>query len=104
MPLSFQFGSRVTEGARASLPRGISDSALAPVGSHERIAEVRRRHERLLDGARAHPADQVPHRAGFVVRARGARAPERLLRDYGAGRLVVQVQVPRGVAELVFGV
>src|ERR1035437_7544494 len=41
-------------------------------GVHERIAVVGRRDERLLDGARAQPADQVPHRAGLVVGARGA--------------------------------
>ena len=47
------------------------------------------------------PADQVPDRAGLVVRARGAGAAERLLPDDGAGRLVVDVEVAGGVAEAV---
>src|SRR5438874_8050685 len=66
---------------------------------HERVAVVLRRRERLLDRARADPPDEVPHRAGLVVRARGARAAEGLLPDDGAGRLVVDVEVPRRVTE-----
>ena len=65
----------------------------------ERVAVVRRRHERLLDRARAHPADQVPDRARLVVRARRARAAEGLLADDGARRLVVDVEVASRVAE-----
>src|SRR5919204_202285 len=44
------------------------------VGRHEGIAVVGRRDERLLDRARADPANQVPHRARLVVRPRCARA------------------------------
>src|SRR5437763_7521854 len=73
------------------------------VGTHERIPVVGRRHERLLDGARADPPDQVPHRARLVVRTGGARAAERLLSDDRAGRLVVHVEVAGGVAELLAG-
>ena len=69
----------------------------------ERVAVVRRRHERLLDRARADPADQVPHRAGLVVRPRGARAAEGLLPDDGARRLVVDVEVAGRVAERLVG-
>ena len=65
----------------------------------ERVAVVRRRHERLLDRARRRPADEVPHRAGLVVRARGARAAERLLPDDRTGRLVVDVEVAGRVAQ-----
>src|SRR5688500_2014857 len=75
---------------------------LGPVGSvraHERIAVVGRRHERLLHGPRADPADQVPERAGLVVRAGRARSPEGLLADDGPRGLVVDVEVAGGVAE-----
>src|SRR5450759_2568407 len=61
---------------------------------HVRIAVVGRRHERLLDGAGAHPAQQVELRARLVVRAAGPRAAERLLADHRTGRLVVDVEVP----------
>src|SRR5688500_15319092 len=76
---------------------------LGPAGTirrHERIPVVLRRNERLLDRPRADPADEVPHRAGLVVRARRARAAEGLLADDGARRLVVDVEVPGGVPEL----
>src|SRR5207249_4576902 len=87
---------------------GIASDALAAaartartaVRVEERVAVVARRHERLLDRAWADPADQVPHRAGLVVRARGARAAERLLADDRAGRLVVDVEVAGRVLEL----
>src|ERR671937_1597068 len=78
-------------------------SAAPAVGRHERIAVVRRRDERLLDRPRADPADQVPHRARLVVRARRPRAAERLLADHRAGRLVVDVEVAGRVAELFLG-
>src|SRR5207248_3669897 len=78
-------------------PRAVS------VGFHERIAVVRRRDEGLLDRARADPADQVPHGAGLVVRARRACAAERLLADDRARRLVVDVEVAGRIAELLVG-
>src|SRR5919198_4826984 len=77
--------------------------AAPAVGRHERVAVVGRWDERLLDRSRADPADQVPHRARLVVRPRRARAAERLLPDNGAGRLVVDVEVSRRVAELLLG-
>ena len=67
--------------------------------AHERILVVARRHERLLDRPRADPAHQVQLRTGLVVRARRARAAERLLADDRAGRLVVDVEVAGGVAQ-----
>src|SRR5690349_10878697 len=67
--------------------------------AHERVAVVLRRHEGLLDRPRAHPPDQVPHRAGLIVRPRRARSAERLLADDGPGRLVVHVEVAGGVAK-----
>src|SRR5919201_557544 len=70
------------------------------VGRHEGIAVVGRRDERLLDRARADPANQVPHRARLVVRPRCARAAERLLPDDRPGRLVVHVEVAGGVLRL----
>src|SRR5919204_6094648 len=79
------------------------ESAAPAVGRHERIAVVRRRDEGLLDRARADPADQVPHRAGLVVRAGRARPAERLLADDCPRRLVVDVEVAGGVAELLLG-
>src|SRR5438046_2088424 len=66
---------------------------------HERIRVIRRRAECLLDRARADPAYEVEFRTGLVVRAARARATERLLSDYGTGRLVVDVEVSRGVAQ-----
>src|SRR5207253_1318846 len=80
-----------------------ASSATAPTSValriQERIAVVPRRREGLLDGARAHPADEVPHRAGLVVRAGRARAAERLLPDDGPRRLVVHVEVAGRVAK-----
>src|SRR5262249_11488692 len=73
------------------------------VGGHEWVAVVARGNERLIDGTRAVPADQVPHRAGLVVRPGGARAAERLLADDGARRLVVDVEVAGRVAERLLG-
>jgi hypothetical protein len=66
---------------------------------HERIAIIRRRVEVLLDRPRADPADQIELRPRLVVGARRTRAAERLLADDRAGRLVVDVEVPCGVAE-----
>src|SRR3954470_12700466 len=90
--------------AASNRPRVTALECAAPVvGRHEGIAVVGRRVEGLLDRARAHPADQVPQRAGLVVRPRGARAAERLLADDGAGRLVVDVEIARRVAQLLVG-
>src|SRR5215216_404361 len=69
----------------------------------ERVAVVARGKERLLHRPGADPADQVPHRPRLVVRPRRARAAERLLPDDGAGRLVVDVEVPGRVPEPVGG-
>jgi hypothetical protein len=84
--------------ARGNPKRGAG--ARAGVRRHERIAVVRRRDEGFLDRTGADPADQVPHRAGLVVRAGRAGPAERLLADDRAGRLVVHVEVPGGVAQL----
>src|SRR5687767_11789019 len=91
--------------AGASSSTGTPPGSLAPVPvrRHERIAVVGRRDERLLDRPRAHPADQVPHRARLVVRPGGTRAAEGLLRDDRARRLVVDVEVPGRVAKDVRG-
>src|SRR5687768_3999260 len=80
---------------------GALDGPFRAVRAHERVAVVGRREERLLDRPRRHPADEVPHRTGLVVRPGGARATEGLLGDDGAGRLVVHVEVSGRVAELV---
>ena len=66
-------------------------------------AVVGRGHEEFLDRAGAHPADQVEHRAGLVVGAAGPGATERLLADYRAGRLVVDVEVARRVPQRLGG-
>src|SRR4029453_10550583 len=89
--------------ARARPRFTASDRAAPVVGRHERVAVFGRRHERLLDRARAHPADQVPHRAGLVVCSGRAGAPERLLTDDSACRLVVHVEVAGCVTELLVG-
>ena len=70
------------------------------VSAHVRVAVVRRRDQRLLDGAGRGPAHQVLRGAGLVVGAGGAAAAEGLLADDGAGRLVVDVEVAGRVAEL----
>src|SRR5580765_5443591 len=75
------------------LSRAGLDRAFGRVGVHEGIAVVRRRVEGRLDGAGARPADQVPERAGLVVRPGRARAAERLLADDRSGGLVVDVEV-----------
>ena len=87
------FGDRAGSGDERGRRRTASG------GPHERIAVVGRRHERLLDRARADPAQQVQLRAGLVVGARPAGAAERLLADDRAGRLVVDVEVAGGVAQ-----
>src|SRR5262245_30071236 len=81
----------------------VSDRAASAVRSHERVPVMDRRHERLLDRARADPADQVPQRSRLVVGARCACTSERLLADNGAGRLVVHVEVAGRIPELLLG-
>ena len=66
---------------------------------HVGVAVVLRRVERLLDGARRGPAQQVLRRAGLVVRAGRPRAAEGLLPDDRPGGLVVDVEVARGEAQ-----
>src|SRR5690606_25248869 len=68
---------------------------------HVRVAVVGRRRERLLDRPGADPAEQVVVEAGLVVRAARTGAAERLLRDDGAGRLVVDVEVAGRLSESV---
>src|SRR5829696_9897581 len=77
--------------------------ATVRVRVEERVAVIARGEERLLDGSRADPSDQVPHRSRLVVRPGGARAAERLLSDDGARRLVVDVEVAGRIAEAVGG-
>src|SRR4051794_2571649 len=94
--------------SRCSLPNPYGTTAflnngLLAVRSHERIAVVARRDEGLLDRPGGDPADQIPHRAGLVVRARRARAAEGLLADHRPGWLVVDVEVSGRVLELVLG-
>src|SRR4029077_2299093 len=84
---------RTLEGGLTKNFTANSDFLSLALGRHERIAIVARRDERLLDRPRRDPADQVPHRAGLVVRPGGACASEGLLADDGARRLVVDVEV-----------
>src|SRR5688500_4218692 len=67
--------------------------------SQERVREIRRWRERLLHRSRAHPAHEVELRARLVVGAGGSRPSEGLLADDGARRLVVDVEVARGIAQ-----
>src|SRR4029077_3152496 len=89
----------VTTGPSTSYLTGFLERSLLVVVFHERIAVVGRRHVRLLDHARAHPPNQVEKRAGLVVGARRASATERLESHDRARRLVVDVEVARGVDE-----
>src|SRR5579864_958641 len=66
---------------------------------HVRIVMDRRRREVLLNRPRADPANQIQLRPRLVVRARRARATERLLPDDGACWFVVDVEVARRVLE-----
>ena len=66
-----------------------------------RIAKIRRRHKGLLDGSRRHPAHKIEHAARLVIGATGTPATERLLTHHGSGRLVVDVKVAGGKAQLV---
>src|SRR5512132_1366570 len=59
------------------------------------IAVAGRRDEGLLDRAWAGPADQIPHRAGLVIRAGSPRTAERLLADDCTGGLVIEIEVSR---------
>src|SRR5215212_8547536 len=92
-------GGETASTPRAATPLRTIRLARFGIRIEERVAVVARRQERLLDRPRADPPDQVPHRAGLVVRPRRARPAERLLPDDGAGRLVVDVEVACGVAE-----
>src|SRR5437868_1165448 len=67
--------------------------------AHVRVFVIGGRGEGLLDRARADPTHEVQLRARLVVRPRAPSAPERLLTDDGARRLVVDVEVSRRVAE-----
>src|SRR5437899_61140 len=100
-------GTRTSAAAKADASRSSRFTDLAgraPVfGRHEWIAVVGGRHERLLDRARAYPTDEVPQRAWLVVCAASPCAAERLLADDRAGRLVVDVEVAGGVAQLFVG-
>src|SRR5215212_8126324 len=60
---------------------------------------IARRRERLLDGSRTHPPNQVDLRSRLVVRAGPASAAERLLADHRACWLVIDVKVAGGVAQ-----
>src|SRR5206468_419876 len=87
-------------------PRSLSLGGYAPRSgrrrsllSHERIREVPRRDERLLDRPRADPANEIQHRTGFVVGSGPARPAKRLLPDDGPGRFVVDIEVSGGIPE-----
>src|SRR5579871_1917379 len=67
---------------------------------HERVAHGGGRHEVLLDRPRRGPADQVQLRAGLVVGPRRPAPAERLLPHHRAGRLVVDVEIARRVAQV----
>ena len=83
------------------LLKQLRDSPKGPalLFAHERVLVVARRRERFLDRPRADPSHEVQLRAGLVVRARRARAAERLLADDRACGLVVDVEVAGGVAQ-----
>src|SRR6266480_5997463 len=66
---------------------------------HERVPIVGRRRESFLDRAWTYPAHQIELRPGLVVGARPARSAERLLSNDRASWLVVDVEIPRRVAE-----
>src|SRR5688500_3144611 len=76
---------------------------LAAGGAEEGVPVVARGDEGLLDRAGRDPADEVPHRAGLVVRPARAGAAEGLLADDRARGLVVDVEVAGRVAERVLG-
>src|SRR4029079_5861862 len=84
---------------RAAPPGGGAGS----LGVHVGVAVVLRRHERLLDGARRGPAQQVDRGPVLVVVAAGPAAAERLLADDRTGRLVVDVEVAGREAQLLAG-
>src|SRR6266852_2017534 len=79
--------------------RMVLEGASLVVVFHEGVAVIGGRRVRLLDHARADPADQVEERAGLVVGARRARAAERLQAYDSACRLVVDVEVAGRVDE-----
>src|SRR2546423_1524115 len=76
----------------------------AKESQHVRVEVRRRRRERLLDRARRRPPLQVLRRPGLVVRPGRPRPAERLLPLHRAGRLVVDVEVSRGVPQPLRGV
>ena len=61
----------------------------------ERVAVIGGWRQRFLDRPRADPAEQVEVGPRLVVGSRPARTSEWLLSDHSAGRLVIDVEVPR---------
>src|SRR5471030_2537622 len=69
------------------------------LGIHERVVVFGRGRERFLYCARVRPAHEVHLRSGLVVRARCARAAERLLAHDRARWFVVDIEISGRVAQ-----
>src|SRR5579859_7255026 len=67
--------------------------------SQERIPVILRRIEVLFDRSGRSPTDEIEKAAGLVVGAGSAGASKGLLTDHGSGRLVVDVEISRGIDE-----
>src|SRR5207237_2795384 len=96
--IALPIGPSPTERNAQDAVDGSRDASTGSVaGRHEGIAEIGRRHDRFLDRARAHPAQEIQHAPRLVVRPRGAGTAEGLLAHAGARRPVGPVKVAPGV-------
>src|SRR5690606_34562442 len=83
-------------GSPAPAPGG---AVAGRTSGHVRVGVVRRGYEVLLDHSWRDPPEQVVPGAGLVVGPACPGAPEGLLADDRAGRLVVEVEVARRVPQ-----
>src|SRR4026207_774187 len=69
------------------------------VRTREGGAISRGRNEGLLNRAGADPTQHICHRAGLIVSTAGSRSAKRLLPDNSPRGFVVDVEVPRRIAQ-----
>src|SRR5579859_453152 len=92
--------STATSRAGETPPRAPTPGSEGPSSlRHEWVPWIARGYEVLFDRPRAGPTDQVEQATRLVVRSAGPTAAERLLAHHRTGRLVVEVEVSRGVAQ-----
>src|SRR5258708_29426118 len=69
------------------------------IGFNAWMAIIRWWLECFLDRSRRYPPREIPYGTRLVIGARRSRAAERLLADYRARRLIIDVEVAGGVTK-----